>query len=161
MVATTCQNQEPALANGICATTASNPNPPTFNMLPDYLAMRNTEKENKKELSSPNMISIQVVNNKTKPDGHPGNASITHHDLFYYMVYTLKLNINSVKCLTSSNMTTVIHNNMLKYIQFTNPSFDSGFLIGSHMVKNHNCHHQTVQYQGKACFFPECPAIHP
>ena len=107
----------------IHATTTSNPNPPTFNMLPDYIATRNIEKESKKDLSSPNMISIQVVNSKTKPDGHPENASITHHDLFYHTVYSLKLNMNTVKCFTSSNMSTVIHNNMLKYIQFKDPSF--------------------------------------
>ena len=68
-----------------------------YNMLPEYIVSSSKVRDDKAISSDYNMVCIQAVNNKLKPDGHPENATITHHDLFHHMVHSLKLELNSVR----------------------------------------------------------------
>ena len=45
--------------------------------------------------------------------------------------------MNTVKCLASPSMTTIVINNLPKYVAFKDPKFDSSFLLGDHIHLNH------------------------
>ena len=66
------------------------------------------------------------------------NASITHQELFNFLIKAKNLNMSTVSCLASNTLSTTVINNMPKYLAFSDSKFDSSFLISDHTFNNHS-----------------------
>ena len=109
-----------------------------FDCMHRYDSLKAAENDRLSKLTASNMLSLQVQNMKIRRDGSYENATITHSDLFAYLITHFKLEIEAVLSISSSNMSTVIHNNLLKYIQFKDSNYNSDYLVGEHMILDHS-----------------------
>ena len=102
-----------------------------------YLTLNQQDSQCKNSMLSKNMISVSVQNSRLKRDGSMENATLSHMALFKFLISKFGLNMEEVVSINSSNMSSVIHNNLLKHICFINEEYDTDHMVGDHFHLGH------------------------
>ena len=132
-----------------------------FDCMNRYDTLKKYETERVASLTANNMLSLQVQNMKLWRDGSYENAMITHNDLFAYLITHYNLEIEAVLSISSANMSTVIHNNLLKYIQFKDSNYNLDYLVGEHMILGHSVSIRRCNTKSKLISFLSGPPYVP
>ena len=70
------------------------------------------------------MISINVCNNKLNNQGFPQHATMTHLNLFEFLVTGKKMSLELCESINSANVSTIVRNNVVKHVAFSDPNYD-------------------------------------
>ena len=111
-----------------------------FNCRDRNHSLKVSDNDIRTKLTATNMLAIQVQNKKIRRDGSYENTTLTHNDLFAHY----KLEMDAVLSIPSLNMSTTIHNNLFKYIQFKDNNYDSDFLVGNRPSRTTLCQSEDV-----------------
>ena len=103
----------------------------------DYLSLKQQQSDRKDSMCSKNRLSVSVQNTKRRPDGSLENPALTHQNLFEFLVNNLGMDMEQVVAINCSQMSSFIHNNLLKHLSFVSEEYNTEGFIGDHFYRGH------------------------